>query len=349
MFHRRKTHEVNPRSGLAWLVALGFAIVAGGISAAGACTIENIPWYCTWVLVAVSLLAVLLERSALIWVRVRRARNDHWAARGGILILLLGAVYTGAMQTVFFGTVLLAPVAADEKADAADKDLARRVTELETRRSWMPRPTGTASALRIQVASLEKDAGNRASQFREAALAAAKVLGPKRGELATAEAYEAIEAELTLVRAKQAKTAGRGMVDVKAAIWSKLPWGEGGGHGITYALIGISVVFIQLGSILVPSLAGSAELAAMRATAGPSEEAPATQTPRTQVAAAKPAAPRKPPEPPPVAAAPSPMAAAAAAMIEQRDLEAKAKRAKARAGKEDKPAPRALGLASRVS
>jgi hypothetical protein len=269
---RRDTTPASPLSKRAAALGLGFAIVAAGASAAGASTMSDM-LAVQIVLVIASILAVVYERQGLTWARTRRARKDNRAANAALALLMIAGLYTASMQVTFFGSLMLKPIAADERAHTTLADLDQRIEELMARYQRSPQPKGTRATLAREIAALERDAGRKEKSFREAAAAAAKALPAKRAELSQLEAFLKLEADLAVARAERQQRKGEPPGDVKGAIFSAITGADG--HLLSYGMVLFAVLFLQLGQILLPTVAGRAEIEAARAAAARIDGVPA--------------------------------------------------------------------------
>jgi hypothetical protein len=191
-------------------------------------------------------------------------------------------------------------MAADDLRDADIAGVQRAINDLETRRTWVPQPQATAKALESVIDALERDkakgeAFGATPLQRAAAAKAQEALPGKRAELASAEAYEQLSREIAGERGKLAQLKGKPASDIKAAML-KAVIGERS-HLFTYALVLFCVLFIQLAQIMLPAVAGRAEIDAARAKAAVIVESPAVPLviegtltppgPLTQAAAAR--------------------------------------------------------------
>jgi len=270
---------------------LGFAILAAACSVAGAMLMaDTFGPYITAALIGASVLLVLYETSALPWIRARRERGDRRAARAGVLLLILACLYSAAMQFTFFGAVMFRPMAADQSAAQEVVNIEKRITDLETRRSWYGH-VGQVDALKRAVAQLEADVkaghGRDAPAIvRKQAQEALKQLPQKRADLEHAESRDKIDAQMVDAREKLAVARGRPPADAKAAVFA---WIFGQGPGFAYLMAFFGVVVIQAAQILLPTISGRSEIVAAYAKAAVIDVGPKHPEARVEIKEAPPA------------------------------------------------------------
>jgi hypothetical protein len=366
-FRRNSDSLSRPIVRLGW----GFAILAAATSSLGAwVAVQSMGLdYTTMmiaagVLIALSIGLVSYERSALSAIRSRRLRNDNKAAFAGMLMLIAACTYTAVMQLTFFGSVFMGAQAKDQANESALSSIDKRIAELEKEKSWQVAVFADPDALELEIKGLE---ATLASKSKEAAAVAARAqanvaLPQKRSELSAVRHKIKIDRELADLHQKRTVEIGKPPADPKAKMLGTVlsMVGLAVGDKFTYALILLGVGVIQMGQILLPSIAGKSELIASRAAAAslapPVEEATVELVP---VAEKKPEkslelmAVGDPPRaiaPPVINPLGGPMAQAALAAIAAREKEkAKPRKAPSKPAKTTSPAPAPApkGLASK--
>lgn len=347
------------------MLGYGFAFLAAGTSSMGAWIavssmgLDPIATKCAaGVLIFVSVMLVLYERSAIGAIRSRRLRGDHKAARQGRAFLILACAYTAIMQATFFGGVFMAAQAKDTQAESSIADIDKRITELESETRWKLAVFADPDALRQEIAGLEKQAEAKGKDMAESRKAAAAALPLKRADLSSVLYKQKVDRELIDLREKRTVQLGQPTNDPKKAVLGLVLGliGIAAGDKLTYGLIVLGVTVVQMGQILLPAIAGKSEAVAVRAAAARIDVDEATIELKAEPAKVLLEAPKSVPMPMPATAPLGELARKAQAIREQREREAqeaaaraaKPKKAPSKPAPKAPPAPARTGLASKI-
>lgn len=365
----RRPRKFSSQSPAMLVLAFGFAVLAAGTSSMGAWIAVSTMGLdpittkiAAGVLIFVSIMLVLYERSAISAIRSRRVRGDNKAARQGVALLVGACLYTGIMQITFFGSVFLGAQAKDTQASSSITDIDKRIAELEGETRWKQAVFADPDALRGEIAGLEKQAEAKGKDMADVRKAAALALPVKRADLSAVMRKLQVERELNDLREKRTVQLGQPSSDPKSKVLGVILGvvGIAAGDKLTYGLILLGVALVQMGQIMLPAIAGKSEIIAARAAAANIDTGEAsvrildvTPTPAPVVARAEPVRSA------PLAIAPPTGSLAAAAMAKIAERKAEQERlanaaqnaAQARPRKApSKPAktPAPAGLASKI-